>query len=115
MVDDKRASVRRTPSTDLKAVMRAKANDNVLLVDFHLPATIAGAALDIDLNYTIHEAVGDLPRLDRTLLSSALGRHRASGLYVLPLAAVSDNVVDLTGASILSLLNTLRTTCGTIW
>jgi pilus assembly protein CpaE len=90
------------------SVLRAKMNDNVLLVDFHLPASIAGAALDIDLNYTIHEAVGDLSRLDRTLLSSALGRHRASGLYVLPLAAVSDNVIDLTGASILSLLNTLR-------
>jgi pilus assembly protein CpaE len=91
------------------SVLRANMNENVLLVDFHLPASIAGAALDLDLNYTIHEAVGDLSRLDRTLLSSALGRHRGSGLYVLPLAAVSDNVVDLTGASILSLLNTLRT------
>jgi pilus assembly protein CpaE len=91
------------------AVLRAKAEDNVLLVDFHLPASIAGPALDIDLNYTIREAVSDLARMDRTLLSSALARHRESGLYVLPLAAASDNVVDITGASILSLLTTLRT------
>jgi len=90
------------------SVLRAKMNDNVLLVDFHLLASIAGAALDIDLNYTIHEAIGDLSRMDRTLLSSALGKHRASGLHVLPLAAVSDNVIDITGASILALLNTLR-------
>jgi pilus assembly protein CpaE len=96
------------------SVLRAKAGDNVLLVDFHLPASIAGAALDVELSYTIHEAVGDLARLDRTLLSSALGRHRDSGLYILPLAAASDDVVDLTGASILSLLNTLRTMFGEI-
>jgi pilus assembly protein CpaE len=91
------------------AVLRAKANEHVLLIDFNLPASVAGAALNIDLNYTLHDAVSDLSRMDRTLLSSALGRHRASGLYVLPLAAVSDNIIDLSGASILSLLNTLRT------
>jgi len=91
------------------AVLRAQQAENVLLIDFHLPATLAGAALDIELNYTVRDAVNDLSRLDRTLLSSALGKHRESGLYVLPLAAVSDNMIDLTGASILSLMTTLRT------
>ena len=42
------------------SVLRAKMAEHVLLVDFHLPASIAGAALDIDLNYTIHEA-GERP------------------------------------------------------
>ncbi len=96
------------------AVLRAKAVENVLLIDFHLPSSEAGAALDIELNYTVRDAVNELSRIDRTLLSSALGKHRASGLFVLPLAASSDNAMDFTGASILSLMTTLRSMFGEI-
>jgi pilus assembly protein CpaE len=90
------------------AVLRQHMIGGGLLVDFHLPATEAGPALDIDLNYTIRDAIHDLPRLDRTLLSSALGRHAESGLLVLPLSLGADNVIDITGAAILSLIMTLR-------
>lgn len=90
------------------AVLQARQNGDTLLLDFHLPTTIAGPALDMGLNYTVRDAVHDLVRLDRTLLSTVLGRHKDSGLYVLPLALGAKEAADVTSAGILSLLGSLR-------
>lgn len=90
------------------AVLRAQHGNDVLLVDFNLPSSEAGAALDMDMNYTVRDAVHDLSRLDRTLLSAALGKHAGSGLHVLPLALTGEGVNDLTPSAIMSLLLVLR-------
>lgn len=90
------------------AVTQARQSGDTLLLDFHLPTTIAGPALDLGLNYTVRDAVHDLIRLDRTLLSTVLGRHKDSGLYVLPLALGAKEAVDVSSAGILSLLGALR-------
>lgn len=91
------------------AVLRARQVSDVLLIDFHLPASEAGAALDLEPTYTIRDAIQDSIRLDRTLLATALARHAASGLYVLPLSAGTGPVGEINSGSILSLLATLRT------
>jgi pilus assembly protein CpaE len=90
------------------AIMQAQQGDDVLLLDFHLPTTIAGPALDLGLNYTIRDGVHDMPRMDRTLLSTVLCRHRPSGLYVLPLALGAKEAMDVAGSEILALVKMLR-------
>ncbi|MDE2514839.1 MAG: hypothetical protein KGL12_02320 [Rhodospirillales bacterium] len=91
------------------AVLRARSAADVLLIDFGLPASEAGPSLDLDPTYTIRDAIQDSIRLDRTLLATALSRHGASGLSILPLATGPGAVGDLNTGSILSLLATLRT------
>jgi pilus assembly protein CpaE len=90
------------------AVMQAQQGGDVLLLDFHLPTTIAGPALDLGLNYTIRDGVHDMARLDRTLLSTVLCRHQSSGLYVLPLALGAKEAIDVASSEILVLVKMLR-------
>ena len=90
------------------AILQAQQGDDVLLLDFHLPTTIAGPALDLGLNYTIRDGVHDMARLDRTLLSTVLCRHQASGLYVLPLALGAKEAMDVASGEILALVKMLR-------
>lgn len=90
------------------AVAEAMRGGEVLLVDCHLPGNLAGPALDLGLNYTLRDAVHDLPRLDRTLLAGVLARHRASRLWVLPLSLGGREAADVTGDDILALCGVLR-------
>ena len=71
------------------AVLRACAGGDMLFVDCSLPTSEAAAALDIRTAYTVQDAVKDIGRLDRTLVTSALARHPDSGLMVLPLATTA--------------------------
>ncbi|WP_342235664.1 AAA family ATPase [Inquilinus sp. OTU3971] len=96
------------------AVLRAKAAGGALLVDGALPSSEAGAALNVPLNYTMRDAVQDLSRLDRTLLSSALGHHVASGLHILPLAVAGEEVHDIAPDAIVSMLLVLRALFGEV-
>jgi pilus assembly protein CpaE len=81
---------------------------DVLLIDCNLPSTEAGAALDLDFTYTIRDALQDLSRLDRTLLTSTLSRHGPSGVHVLPLALAGEDIGDLTPSAIVSMLRVMR-------
>jgi pilus assembly protein CpaE len=90
------------------AITRAMQKQDVLLIDCNLPATEAGAALDLDFSYTIRDALQDLTRLDRTLLTSTLSRHGPSGVHVLPLALAGEDIGDLTPSAIVSMLRVLR-------
>jgi pilus assembly protein CpaE len=96
------------------AALRAKAAGGALLVDGALPSSEAGAALNVPLNYTIRDAVQDLSRLDRTLLSSALGHHVASGLHILPLAVAGEEVHDIAPEAIVSMLVVVRALFGEV-
>lgn len=93
------------------AVILARRNtggNGVLLLDCTLPSSIAGVALGLEPNYTVHEAVNDLPRMDRTLLTSTMARHAGSGLYILPLSFETAPVQDVSASSVSSLLFVLR-------
>ncbi|MGL4961433.1 MAG: response regulator [Inquilinus sp.] len=96
------------------AVLRAKAAGGALLIDGALPSSEAGAALNVPLNYTMRDAAQDLSRLDRTLLSSALGHHVASGLHILPLAVAGEEVHDIAPDAIVSMLLVLRALFGEV-
>jgi pilus assembly protein CpaE len=58
-----------------------------LYIDLSLPATQAGVALGIGLEFGVPDAIREMARLDRALLEGALAREPRSGLYVMPLAA----------------------------
>ncbi len=91
------------------AAMKAKAGAEMLLIDCALPGTEADAALDIRIPYTVHNALKDLGRFDRTLATSTLARHEASGLMVLPLATADAPDVETVGRETLAkLLNVIR-------
>lgn len=86
------------------AAMKARAGEEMLLVDCALPGTEAGAALDLKFGYTIQDAIKDMGRLDRTLVTSALTRHEETGLMVLPLATEAAPDVDGVAPEVLARL-----------
>lgn len=92
----------------VQKAMAAKGRHEVLLVDVGLPSSEAAICLDLAPTYTFREALDDLLRMDKTLVTSALARHEASGLYLLPLSTGAEDVGDLRPADILSIIFMLR-------
>lgn len=93
------------------AVQKALSNkggDEVVLVDLCLPSSEAAIGLDLKPTYTCRDALDDLLRLDKTLMTSALARHEPSGLLMLPLTVGPEDVSDLRPADILSMIFMLR-------
>jgi pilus assembly protein CpaE len=90
------------------AMTRARRSGEALFIDCELPASEAGAALNIALTYSLADAVRDVDRLDRTLLLSAMARHDASGLRVLPLSLHADANNGLSSESFLKVLRAIR-------
>jgi pilus assembly protein CpaE len=90
------------------AVLRASRAREALLVDCQLPASEAGAALDIGISYSLADAARDISRMDRTLLLSAIAHHEPSGLSVLPLAVRASDHLALSHEGLLAALRTIR-------
>lgn len=101
-----------TTATEL-AVLRAQEAGEALLIDCTLPMSIAAAALDLDPGYGGMDAMRDLDRIDRLLLSSALACHAPSGLRLLPLAS-ADAASQLSPDSLLTLVSRLRAFFGEV-
>lgn len=89
------------------ATLRARSGVDTLLIDLVPPASEMAAILDIDIAYTLRNVLSDEARLDRTLLSSALSRHEASGLHVLPIIA-AEGEADITTDEIINIVAVLR-------
>jgi pilus assembly protein CpaE len=87
---------------------RAPEAGDVVLVDCTLPVSECDVALDLETSYGLRDALHDMARMDRTLLTSTLARHKSSGLYVLPLAVAVESVRDLQANSLLALISVLR-------
>jgi pilus assembly protein CpaE len=90
------------------AILRGRRSDEALLIDCELPVSEAGTALDVTLTYSLADAVRDVDRLDRTLLLSAMARHDASGLRVLPLALQAGDNGGLSADTFLKALRAIR-------
>jgi pilus assembly protein CpaE len=87
---------------------RAQDAGDVVLVDCTLPVSECDVALDLETSYGLRDALHDLARMDRTLLTSTLARHKSSGLYVLPLAVAVESVRDVQANSLLALIGVVR-------
>jgi pilus assembly protein CpaE len=96
------------------ALMRARAGADTLLIDLAPSGSEASALLDIDIPYSLRNVLSDQARLDRTLLSSALARHEASGLHVLPMPAATEDQAEITPDEIMNIVHTLRGLFGEI-
>jgi pilus assembly protein CpaE len=92
----------------VRAAKRA-AGQMVLYIDLSLPATQAGVALGIGLEFGVPEAIREMARLDRALLESALARDPRSGLHIMPLAAdFRSEAIALEAAGFAALLQVLQ-------
>lgn len=90
------------------ALLRASRAKEALFIDCQLPASDAGAALDIGISYSLPDAARDISRMDRTLLLSAIAQHAPSGLSVLPLAVRATDQLGLSHEGLLAALRTIR-------
>lgn len=90
------------------ALLRASRAREALFIDCQLPASDAGAALDIGISYSLADAARDISRMDRTLLLSAIAHHAPSGLSVLPLATRVTDQLALSHEGLLAALRTIR-------
>jgi pilus assembly protein CpaE len=94
------------------AVRAAKRSPSelVLYIDLSLPASQAGIALGLDLQFGVSDALKELARLDRALLESAVARYAPCGLYVLPLAPnFHSEATTLEASGFAALLQVLKT------
>lgn len=90
------------------AVLKATRASEALYVDCQLPASDAGAALDIGISYSLADAARDISRMDRTLLLSAIAHHAPSGLSVLPLSVRANDHLNVSHEGLLAALRTIR-------
>jgi pilus assembly protein CpaE len=96
------------------AVLRARQGRDILLIDCAVPSTDVGMALDVNITYTLREAIHDLRRMDRTLLDTTLGCHQSSGLRVLPLTLSDEDVQDISPSEMLAVFRPLHGLYGEI-
>lgn len=101
-------------ATDM-AITRARERAPTLLIDCTMPTSAAQAYLDLPVSYGIAAAVGDMDRLDASLLSSALARHGPSGLLLLTFdGGTGAERVGVGPGDIAGLIRLLRTCCAEI-
>jgi len=71
----------------------SKKGNRTLLLDLSSQGDEAALVLGMEPTYSIEDALLDLPRLDETLLLSALSKHKPTGLFVLPMQLVNSNSI----------------------
>ncbi len=80
-----------------------------LLIDCTLPTSAAETYLDLKAAYGIASAIGDIERLDASLLSDALARHEPTGLSLLTLdGGTSSEPAGIGPNDIVGLIQLLR-------
>jgi pilus assembly protein CpaE len=87
--------------------------ERVLLVDVAAPAGAATIFLNLNVNYTVLDAISDVYRADQTLVDTAFPKH-ASGVYVLSLPEDLIGRTQVNVDELLQLLQVLRGLFGCI-
>ncbi|MDD3443885.1 MAG: response regulator [Zavarzinia sp.] len=87
---------------------RAGANERVLLLDFGFPPSESIDLLGIKASYFMTDALGDLGRLDSTLIEGAFAQTKTPRLFVLPLAVDDENAQVAGDGDLAQLVDVLR-------
>jgi Flp pilus assembly CpaE family ATPase len=95
-------------AVNLAVAIAKRASGDTVFVDCTLPVSNAGIALNLAPRYLLRDALADITRMDRALLTEALARHTSSGLYLLPMSLTVESVRDIAAANLLALIGALR-------
>lgn len=87
---------------------RAGPTERVLLLDFGFPPCESIDLLGIKASYFMTDALGDLGRLDSTLIDGAFAQTKSPRLFVLPLAADDENAQIAGQGDLAQLVDVLR-------
>ncbi len=81
--------------------------NDVLLLDLNLENSRLEIEFNVEITYSVHDAINELLRLDKSVLTNVLARHE-SGLYLLPLATGNRRDEEVSPQELATLLSTLR-------
>ncbi len=95
-------------ATAVELARRAGANERVLLLDFGFPPAESLDLLGVKASYFMTDALGDLGRLDATLIDGAFAQTRTPRLFVLPLATDDENALIAGSGDLAQLVDVLR-------
>jgi pilus assembly protein CpaE len=95
-------------ATAVELARRAGANERVLLLDFGFPPSESLDLLGVKASYYMTDALGDLGRLDATLIDGAFAQTRTPRLFVLPLATDDENALIAGSGDLAQLVDVLR-------
>ena len=82
-------------------------SDDVLLLDLNLENSRLEIEFNVEITYSVHDAINELLRLDKPILKNVLARHE-SGLFLLPLATRNRHDEEVSPQELATLLSTLR-------
>lgn len=88
---------------------RATGDQRVLLMDFGFPPAETPVMLGTKASYFMTDALGDIGRMDATLIDGAFAQVPSPHLYVLPLAADDDNAAIAAEGDLAQLVDVLKT------
>jgi pilus assembly protein CpaE len=95
------------------AIAAAQPNKRVLLVDLGLEASELEISFDVEITYTVRDAVDDVSQQDEPMLDRVLARHK-SGVYLLPLATQQHSEDEISSQDLAVVVGTLRRCFDTI-
>ncbi|MFA5120087.1 CpaE family protein [Zavarzinia sp.] len=87
---------------------RSGASERVLLLDLGYPPSESVDLLGIKASYFMTDALGDLGRLDQTLIEGAFAQVKSPRLFVLPLAVDDENAQVAAAGDLSQLVDVLR-------
>lgn len=86
---------------------------DVLLLDLTLEASQLEIEFNVEVTYSVRDALEELLRLDKSALMQVLAKH-SSGLRLLPLTTRNSNEDEISAQQLATLLSALRNFFGTI-
>jgi len=86
---------------------RAKESGEVLLLDLNLDSSGMEIDLDLEVTYSVRDAIKELLRLDKANLMEVLPQHE-SGLFLLSLPTAKEHDDEVSPQELATLLSTLR-------
>jgi pilus assembly protein CpaE len=81
--------------------------DDVLLLDLNLENSQLEIEFDVEITYSVRDALDELMRLDKSILMKVLARH-SCGVYLLPLTTKTRKEDEISPQELATLLGALR-------